>query len=56
MRAFVSWRSQNEIYDGQSKRANVGVDGHDWAFFLIWMKVRHCDAHGIWEESDERRI
>ena len=25
--------SKNEIYDGQSKRANVGVDGHDWAFF-----------------------
>ena len=24
--------SKNEIYDGQSKRANVGVDGHDWAF------------------------
>ena len=24
--------SQNEIYDGQSKGANVGVDGRDWTF------------------------
>ena len=24
--------SQNEIQEGQSKVANVDVDGHDWAF------------------------
>ena len=27
--------SQNEIYDGQSKGANVGVDGRDWTFPLL---------------------
>ena len=27
--------SKNEIYDDQSKGANVGVGGHDWAFLHL---------------------
>ena len=31
-RDWMTLPSQNEIYDGQSKGANVGVDGRDWTF------------------------